>query len=85
MYWGTARFEEIIAMEIRQITKKGASFELLIRKGKCNQTRKLQRMIVHPNSRAAWGNYCPVKILDCYLAARLKLNLLQEMTGSSLT
>ena len=26
MYWGTARFEEIIALKIRQIAKKGASF-----------------------------------------------------------
>ena len=74
MYWGTARYEKIVAMEISQITKKGASFELLIRKGKCNQTRKLQRMVVHPNSCTALGNYCPVKVLEVYLSARLRLD-----------
>ena len=31
-------------------------------------------MIVHPNSCSAWGHYCPIKILDTYLAARLKLD-----------
>ena len=73
MYWGTARFEEIVPLQIRQIVKKGASFELQIRKGKKNQTKKLQRCIVHPNAKAYAGNFCPVAILDAYLAARLKL------------
>ena len=36
MYWGTARFEEIVPLQIRQLVKKGASFELQIRKGKKN-------------------------------------------------
>ena len=73
MYWGTARFEEIIPLQIRQIVKKGASLELQIRKGKKNQTKKLQRCIVHPNAKAYAGNFCPVAILDTYLAARLKM------------
>ena len=57
MYWGTARFEEIVALEIHQLVKKGASIELQIRKGKTNQDRKLQRCIVHPNARSAAGNF----------------------------
>ena len=73
MYWGTARFEEIVPLQIRQLVRKGASFELQIRKGKKNQERKLQRCIVHPNAKAYAGNFCPVAILDAYLAARLKL------------
>ena len=73
MYWGTARFEEIVPLQIRQIVKKGASLELQIRKGKRNQTKKLQRCIVHPNAKAYAGNFCPVAILDSYLAARRKL------------
>ena len=50
MYYGTARFEELKELELRQISKKGASIEIQIRKGKQNQTRKLQRCIIHPNS-----------------------------------
>ena len=34
MYYGTARFEEVKELELRQITKKGASLELQIFKGK---------------------------------------------------
>merc|ERR1712115_616935 len=56
-----------------KVSKKGASLELQIRKGKKNQTKKLQRCIVHPNAKAYAGNFCPVAILDTYLAARLKL------------
>ena len=33
MYWGTARFEEVRKLEIRQIVKKGASYEIKIHKG----------------------------------------------------
>ena len=50
MYYGTARFEELKELELRQISKKGASIEIQIRKGKRNQTRTLQRCIIHPNS-----------------------------------
>ena len=57
MYWGTANFEEVIDLEIRQVLKKGVSIELQIRKGKCNQTHKLQRCIMHPNSRESAGNF----------------------------
>merc|ERR1712101_3923 len=53
--------------------KKGASFELQICKGKRNQTKKLQRCIVHPNAKAYAGNFCLMAILEAYLAARLKL------------
>ena len=34
MYWGTARFEEVKELELRQICKKGASLEIKILKGK---------------------------------------------------
>ena len=50
MYWGTARFEEVKELELRQARKKGASLEISILKGKKNQTRKLQRCIIHPNA-----------------------------------
>ena len=40
MYYLTARFEEVKDLELRQICKKGASLEVLIYKGKKNQTRK---------------------------------------------
>ena len=43
IFWGTARFEEVRELEIRQIVKKGASYEIKIYKGKANQTRKLQK------------------------------------------
>ena len=38
MYLGTARFEEVKELELRQICKKGASLEIKILKGKNNQT-----------------------------------------------
>ena len=41
MYWGTARFEEVKELELRQICKKGASLEIKILKRKKNPTRKL--------------------------------------------
>ena len=41
MYWGTARFEEVKELELRQICKKGASLEIKILKGKTNKTKKL--------------------------------------------
>ena len=50
MYWGMARFEEVKELQLRQICKKGASLEIKILKGKNNQTRKLQRCVIHPNS-----------------------------------
>ena len=34
MYWGTARFEEVKELELRQICKKGAPLEIEILKGK---------------------------------------------------
>ena len=34
MFWGTARFEEVKELELRQICKKGASLEIKILKGK---------------------------------------------------
>ena len=39
LYWGTAHFEEIVPLQICQLVKKGASFELQICKGKKNQTK----------------------------------------------
>ena len=50
MYWGTARFEGFKELQLRQICKKGASLEIKILKGKNNQTRKLQRCVIFPNS-----------------------------------
>ena len=70
MFWGTACFEEVKDLEICQISKKGASYELCILKGKANQTRKLQKCIIHPNALEYMENYYPVAILDAYLAAR---------------
>ena len=62
-----ARFEEIKELELRQIFKKGASLELHILKGKRNQTRRLQRCIIHPNALRHQGKMCPVTLLDSYL------------------
>ena len=50
MYWGTARVEEVRELEIRQIVKKEASYEIKIHKDIVNQTRKLQKGIIHPNA-----------------------------------
>ena len=41
MYYGMARFEELKELELRQISKKGASIKIEICKLKQNQTRKL--------------------------------------------
>ena len=68
MYYITARFEEVKDLELRQICKKGASIELLIYKGKRNQTRQLQRCVIHPNSMSYMEKTCPVTLLDDYLA-----------------
>ena len=72
MYYSTARFEEVKELKLRQISKKGASIEIQIHKGKHNQTRKLQRCIIHPNSLEYTGKMCPVKLIDCYLAPHHK-------------
>ena len=73
MYWGTARFEEVKELELRQICKKGASLEIKILKGKKNQTRKLQRCVIHPNSLHYQGRMCPVDLIDSYLVHRNNL------------
>ena len=73
MYFGTARFEELKDLELRQISKKGALVEIQIRKGKWNQTRKLQRCIIHHNLLDSAGKICPVKLIDCYLSLFHKL------------
>ena len=73
MFWGTARFEEVRELEMRQIMKKGASYEIKIYKGKANQTRKLQKCIIHPNALEYLRNYCPVTLLHSYLAAHTEL------------
>ena len=57
MYYMTARFEEVKDLELRQIGKKGASIELLVYKGKRNQTRQLQRVVFHPNSMSHTGKH----------------------------
>ena len=61
MYYSTARFEEVKELELRQISKRGASIEIHIHKGKQNQTRKLQRCIIHHNSLEYQGKMCPVQ------------------------
>ena len=67
MYYITARFEEVKELELRQVHKKGASLEISILKGKKNQTRKLQRCIIHPNTLHHKGKMCPVDLIDSYL------------------
>ena len=67
MYYMSARFEEVKELELRQIGKKGVSIELLVYKGKRNQTRQLQRVVIHPNSMSHMGKACPVALLDDYL------------------
>ena len=47
--------------------------ELLIYKGKKNQTRQLQRVVIHPNSMSHTGKACPVALLDDYLGFRYSL------------
>ena len=44
MYYMSACFEEVRKLELRQIGKMGVSMELLIYKGKKNQTRQLQML-----------------------------------------
>ena len=73
MYYVTARFEEVKELELRQISKKGASIEIQICKRKRNQTRKLQQCIIHPNSLEYTGKMCPVKLIDYYLSLCHKL------------
>ena len=73
MYWGTARFEEVKELELRQICKKGASLEIKILKGKKNQTRKLQRCVIHPIALHHQGRMCPVALIDSYLVHRNNL------------
>ena len=73
MYWGTARFEEVKELELRQICKKGASLEIKILKGKTNKTKKFQRCIIHPNSLVFQGKMCPVALIDSYLTHHNKL------------
>ena len=67
IYYGTARFKEVKELELRQICKKGASLEIKILKGKKNQTRKLQRCVIHPNAFHHQGRMCPVALIDSYL------------------
>ena len=67
MYWGTARFEEVRELQLRQICKKGPSLGIQILKGNRNITRKLQRCIIHPNSLEYKGKMCPVGLIDLYL------------------
>ena len=67
-------------MKLRQISKKGASYEIKMLKGKANQTRKLQRCVVHPNSLEYKGKFCPVAVLDAYL---LNLNGLGDNSDNS--
>ena len=73
MYWGTARFEEVKELKLRQISMKGASLEIKILKGKYNKTKKLQRCVIHPNSLVFQGKMCPVALIDSYLTHRNKL------------
>ena len=60
-------------MELRQVRKKGASLEISILKGKKNQTRRLQRCIIHPNALHHKGKMCPVDLIDTYLVHRKNL------------
>ena len=73
MYWGTGRFEDVKELQLRQICKKGASLEIKILKGKKNQTRKLQRCVIHPNSLKYQGKMCPVALIELYLTLCYKL------------
>ena len=73
MYWGIGRFEEVKKLELRQICKKGASLKISILKVKENQTRKLQRYIIHPNSLHHKAKMCPVYLIDSYLVHRKNL------------
>ena len=74
MYWGTARFEEVKELQLRQICKKGASLEIKVVNRKKNQTRKLQRCVIHPNSLEFQGKMCPVALIELYLTLRNKLS-----------
>ena len=42
----------------------------MIKKGKHNLEMKPQLGVIHPNSKEAVGNFCPVKILNTYLLCR---------------
>ena len=68
MYYMSTSFEEVKELELKQIGKKGVSMELLVYKGKKNQTRQLQRVVIHPNSMSHTGKTCLVALLDDYLA-----------------
>ena len=73
MYWGTARFEEVKELQLRQICKKGASLEIKILKGKKNQTRKRQRCVINPNSLQYQGQMFLVALIKLYLTLCNKL------------
>ena len=66
MYLGTGRFEEVKELELRQICKKGASLEIKILKGKRNQTRKLQRCVIHSNSLGFKRKMCPILLIETF-------------------
>ena len=67
MYWGTARFEEVRELELRQISKNRAYLEISIPKRKKNRTRRLQRCIIHPNTLHHKEKMCSVDFIDSYL------------------
>ena len=73
MCYMTAQLEEVKDLELQQIGKKEPSIELLVYKGKRNQTRQLQKVVIHPNSMSHAGKFCPVALLDNYLALRHSL------------
>ena len=51
LFWGNARFEEVAAITMQHVEKRGASIRVMIKKGKCNQVKKPQVLVIHPTSK----------------------------------
>ena len=70
LFWGNARFEEAAAITMQNVSMRGYTMRIVIKKGKCNQGKRPQVMVIHPNSKEAKGNICPFKVLSRYLEKR---------------
>ena len=69
-YWCTARYEEASKLSVGNVTKRGLSMRVMIKKGKRNLEMKPKLAVIQPNSKDAVGNFCHVKILNTYLLRR---------------
>ena len=67
-FWCTARYEEASKLSVGNVMKQGLSMRVMINKDKHNLEMKPQLAVIHPNSKEAVGNLCPVKIHISFVA-----------------